>query len=87
MARRKNDICLYADELGKGLIGELDYSLEAKNALEFKVFVMLINLLFYFKQSHASCLTPSVDTEICIMKYGVYGFPDSYSEYTLQRWG
>ncbi|KAG6416155.1 hypothetical protein SASPL_123579 [Salvia splendens] len=35
IAKRKNDLCLYADELGKGLIGELDYNLEAANALEF----------------------------------------------------
>ncbi|KAK9698253.1 hypothetical protein RND81_08G091600 [Saponaria officinalis] len=33
--RRKNDIRLYADELGKGLMGELDYRLEAENALRF----------------------------------------------------
>lgn len=35
IAKRKNDIRLYADELGKGFIGELDYNLEAANALEF----------------------------------------------------
>ncbi|XP_051121560.1 uncharacterized protein LOC127244976 [Andrographis paniculata] len=35
IAKRKNDIRLYADELGKGFIGELDYNLEAQNALEF----------------------------------------------------
>ncbi|KAI3470454.1 hypothetical protein Pfo_027117 [Paulownia fortunei] len=35
IAKRKNDLRLYADELGKGLIGELDYNLEAANALEF----------------------------------------------------
>ncbi|KAH9617161.1 hypothetical protein KSS87_006498 [Heliosperma pusillum] len=35
IARRKNDIRLYADELGKGLMGELDYRLEAENALRF----------------------------------------------------
>lgn len=35
IAKRKNDLRLYADELGKGLIGELDYNLEASNALEF----------------------------------------------------
>ncbi|XP_074296016.1 uncharacterized protein LOC141623759 [Silene latifolia] len=35
IARRKNDIRLYADELGKGLMGELDYRLEAGNALRF----------------------------------------------------
>lgn len=37
IAKRKNDIRLYADELGKGFIGELDYNLEAANALEFTV--------------------------------------------------
>ncbi|PIN11099.1 putative unusual protein kinase [Handroanthus impetiginosus] len=35
VAKRKNDLRLYADELGKGFIGELDYNLEAANALEF----------------------------------------------------
>ncbi|KAJ0963777.1 hypothetical protein J5N97_028899 [Dioscorea zingiberensis] len=35
VARRKSDICLYADELGKGLVGELDYTLEAANASKF----------------------------------------------------
>ncbi|KAK3023168.1 hypothetical protein RJ639_043477 [Escallonia herrerae] len=35
VAKRKSDLCLYADELGKGLVGELDYTLEAANALEF----------------------------------------------------
>ncbi|KAH6798885.1 Protein kinase superfamily protein [Perilla frutescens var. frutescens] len=35
IAKRKNGIRLYADELGKGLIEELDYYLEAANALEF----------------------------------------------------
>ncbi|KAK1432084.1 hypothetical protein QVD17_08974 [Tagetes erecta] len=35
VARRKNDLRLYADELGKGLVGELDYTLEAANAVEF----------------------------------------------------
>ncbi|XP_076936888.1 protein ACTIVITY OF BC1 COMPLEX KINASE 3, chloroplastic-like [Bidens hawaiensis] len=33
--KRKNDLRLYADELGKGLVGELDYTLEAANAVEF----------------------------------------------------
>nr|XP_043616523.1 uncharacterized protein slr1919 [Erigeron canadensis] len=33
--KRKSDLRLYADELGKGLVGELDYTLEAANALEF----------------------------------------------------
>lgn len=37
IAKRKNDIRLYVDELGKGFIGELDYNLEAANALEFMV--------------------------------------------------
>nr|KAJ0188842.1 hypothetical protein LSAT_V11C900484490 [Lactuca sativa] len=33
--KRKSDLRLYADELGKGLVGELDYTLEAANAKEF----------------------------------------------------
>ncbi|KAF8021902.1 hypothetical protein BT93_G2134 [Corymbia citriodora subsp. variegata] len=35
IAKRKSDLRLYADELGKGLVGELDYTLEASNAMEF----------------------------------------------------
>ncbi|XP_022746301.1 uncharacterized protein LOC111296321 isoform X3 [Durio zibethinus] len=35
IAKRKSDPRLYADELGKGLVGELDYTLEAANASEF----------------------------------------------------
>ncbi|XP_057523471.1 uncharacterized protein LOC130803282 isoform X1 [Amaranthus tricolor] len=35
IAKRKNDIRLYADELGKGFMGELDYRLEAANASRF----------------------------------------------------
>ncbi|XP_038893449.1 uncharacterized protein sll0005 [Benincasa hispida] len=35
LAKRKSDLRLYADELGKGLLGELDYNLEATNATEF----------------------------------------------------
>lgn len=34
-ANRKSDLSLYADELGKGLFGELDYTLEAANACMF----------------------------------------------------
>uniref|UniRef100_A0A1D1YUA7 Uncharacterized protein sll0005 n=1 Tax=Anthurium amnicola TaxID=1678845 RepID=A0A1D1YUA7_9ARAE len=36
LAKRKSDPRLYADELGKGFIGELDYRLEAANAIEFR---------------------------------------------------
>ncbi|KAM7504449.1 hypothetical protein LguiB_003353 [Lonicera macranthoides] len=35
IAKRKNDLRHYADELGKGLVGELNYTLEAANASEF----------------------------------------------------
>ncbi|XP_030451070.1 uncharacterized protein LOC115673125 [Syzygium oleosum] len=35
IAKRKSDLRLYADELGKGLVGELDYTLEASNATKF----------------------------------------------------
>lgn len=35
ITKRKSDIRLYADELGKGLMGELDYRLEAANASRF----------------------------------------------------
>lgn len=37
IAKRENDIRLYADELGKGLAGELDFTLEAAYASEFRV--------------------------------------------------
>ncbi|KAG9445552.1 hypothetical protein H6P81_011680 [Aristolochia fimbriata] len=37
VAKRKNNLSLYADELGKGFTGELDYTLEAANAAEFLV--------------------------------------------------
>lgn len=40
IAKRKGDPRLYADELGKGLVGELDYTLEAANASEFQVITM-----------------------------------------------
>lgn len=40
IAKRKSDPRLYADELGKGLSGELDYTLEAANASEFRVLVI-----------------------------------------------
>ncbi|XP_028782114.1 uncharacterized protein LOC114738244 [Neltuma alba] len=35
-AKRKSDPRLYADELGKGFVGELDYTLEAANASKFQ---------------------------------------------------
>eukprot|EP00268_Persea_americana_P016383 TRINITY_DN1776_c0_g1_i3.p1 TRINITY_DN1776_c0_g1~~TRINITY_DN1776_c0_g1_i3.p1 ORF type:complete len:654 (-),score=136.99 TRINITY_DN1776_c0_g1_i3:431-2392(-) len=35
VAKRKSDLRLYADELGRGLVGELDYNLEAENASQF----------------------------------------------------
>lgn len=37
LAKRKSDPRLYADELGKGFVGELDYKLEAANASKFQV--------------------------------------------------
>ncbi|XP_048134549.1 uncharacterized protein slr1919 isoform X2 [Rhodamnia argentea] len=37
IAKRRSDLRLYADELGRGLVGELDYTLEASNATEFSV--------------------------------------------------
>lgn len=36
IAKRKSDPRFYADELGKGFVGELDYTLEAANALKFR---------------------------------------------------
>ncbi|CAH2058752.1 unnamed protein product [Thlaspi arvense] len=36
IAKRESDIRVYADELGKGLAGELDFTLEAANATEFR---------------------------------------------------
>ncbi|GER43244.1 protein kinase superfamily protein [Striga asiatica] len=46
VAKRKNDLRLYVDELGKGLVGELDYNLEAANALEFMFLSTLLILKF-----------------------------------------
>lgn len=37
IAEIKSDLRLYADEIGKGLVGELDYTLEAANAAKFLV--------------------------------------------------
>jgi predicted unusual protein kinase regulating ubiquinone biosynthesis (AarF/ABC1/UbiB family) len=37
VAKRRSNIALYADELGKGFVGELDYTLEASNASIFLV--------------------------------------------------
>lgn len=52
IAKRKSDPRLYADELGKGLVGELDYNLEAGNASEFLVLVRICifhNTLIFFR--------------------------------------
>ncbi|CAN6233023.1 unnamed protein product [Urochloa humidicola] len=37
VAKRRSNISLYADELGKGFVGELDYNIEAANATKFLV--------------------------------------------------
>lgn len=42
IAKRKSDPRLYADELGKGLAGELDYTLEAANAEKFMVQIFFV---------------------------------------------
>lgn len=47
IAKRKNDLRLYADELGKGLIEELDYNLEAANALKFMVISSWIHICVF----------------------------------------
>lgn len=44
MTKRKSDLRLYADELGKGLVGELDYTLEAANAAEFMVIFFICRI-------------------------------------------
>lgn len=53
VAKRKSDLRLYADELGRGLVGELDYNLEAENASQFLVshvyFIDFIHLFWLFK--------------------------------------
>ncbi|KAL5208797.1 hypothetical protein ABZP36_033232 [Zizania latifolia] len=38
VAKRKSNIALYADELGKGFVGELDYNIEAANVTKFLEF-------------------------------------------------
>ncbi|CAL4967527.1 unnamed protein product [Urochloa decumbens] len=35
VAKRRSNISLYADELGRGFVGELDYNIEAANATKF----------------------------------------------------
>lgn len=42
LAKRKSDISLYADELGRGFLAELDYRIEAHNASEFLVLLVLL---------------------------------------------
>lgn len=42
IAKRKGDLRLYADELGKGFVGELDYTLEAANASKFLVLIAVL---------------------------------------------
>ena len=37
VAKRRSNISLYADELGRGFVGELDYNIEAANATKFLV--------------------------------------------------
>lgn len=36
IANRSSNISLYADELGRGFVGELDYNIEAANAMKFR---------------------------------------------------
>ncbi|XP_062220644.1 uncharacterized protein LOC133920037 [Phragmites australis] len=38
VAKRRSNISLYADELGRGFVGELDYNIEAANATKFLEF-------------------------------------------------
>nr|GEY27661.1 protein kinase superfamily protein [Tanacetum cinerariifolium] len=45
VTKRKSDLRLYVDEVGKGLVGELDYTLEAANAVEFMVISDIINFI------------------------------------------
>jgi predicted unusual protein kinase regulating ubiquinone biosynthesis (AarF/ABC1/UbiB family) len=37
VAKRRSNISLYADELGRGFVDELDYNIEAANATKFLV--------------------------------------------------
>jgi aarF domain-containing kinase len=39
VAKRRSNISLYADELGRGFVGELDYNIEAANASKFLVLI------------------------------------------------
>lgn len=41
IAKRRSNISLYADELGRGFVGELDYNIEAANATKFMVLFFL----------------------------------------------
>ncbi|KAK8463440.1 hypothetical protein SEVIR_1G364500v4 [Setaria viridis] len=43
VANRRSNISLYADELGRGFVGELDYNIEAANATKFLVRFILVS--------------------------------------------
>lgn len=47
VAKRKSNIALYADELGKGFVGELDYNIEAANATKFLVLCSCLLPILY----------------------------------------
>ncbi|KAH7537402.1 hypothetical protein FEM48_Zijuj03G0088600 [Ziziphus jujuba var. spinosa] len=73
IAKRKNDLHLYADELGKGLVGELDYTLEAENASKFQVnkgveasLVQLLKTGLLHADPHPGNLT-SVNVSACFL--------------------
>lgn len=43
VAKRRSNISLYADELGRGFVGELDYNIEAANATKFLVLILVLS--------------------------------------------
>lgn len=43
IAKRRSNISLYGDELGRGFVGELDYNIEAANATKFMVIFFLVS--------------------------------------------
>lgn len=77
VAKRKSDPRLYADELGKGLVGELDYNLEATNASEFLVsHIYFIHLIHFFWPIYSTDVPLILDC--CIVQEAHLRFPFIY---------
>lgn len=82
VAKRKSDLRLYADELGRGLVGELDYNLEAENASQFLVshvyFIDFIHLFWLVKYNVFYKWTFYLVLNYCIVQEAHRQFPFIY---------